>query len=92
MPQKAVDAVKGMAWESPRGPVSIDPESRHITQNIYLREVAKAEDGTYYNKEIQTFEKHAGSRARGRQIGLRKRSLSRFHQLRRRSLAGDRLD
>ncbi len=54
---KAVEAVKGMAWESPRGPVSIDPESRHITQNIYLREVAKAEDGTYYNKEIQTFAK-----------------------------------
>ncbi len=55
--QKAVDAVKGLAWESPRGPVSIDPESRHMTQNIYLREVAKAEDGTYYNKEIATFEK-----------------------------------
>jgi branched-chain amino acid transport system substrate-binding protein len=52
---KAVEAVKGMAWESPRGPVAIDAESRHITQNIYLREVAKAEDGTYYNKEIQTF-------------------------------------
>lgn len=55
--QKAVDAVKGLSWTSPRGPVSIDPESRHIIQNIYLREVAKAEDGSYYNKEIQTFEK-----------------------------------
>ena len=55
--QKAVDAVKGLAWESPRGPVQIDAESRHITQNIYLREVAKAADGTYYNKEIATFEK-----------------------------------
>lgn len=54
---KAVDAVKGMEWMSPRGPVSIDAETRHITQNIYLREVAKADDGTYYNKEIQTFEK-----------------------------------
>ena len=54
--QKAVDAVKGLAWTSPRGPVSIDPESRHLTQNIYLREVAKADDGTYYNKEVQTFE------------------------------------
>lgn len=53
---RAVEAVKGMAWESPRGPVSIDPESRHITQNIYLREVARAGDGTYYNKEIATFE------------------------------------
>jgi branched-chain amino acid transport system substrate-binding protein len=55
--QKAVDAVKGLSWVSPRGPVSIDPESRHITQNIYLREVMKADDGSYYNKEIQTFEK-----------------------------------
>ncbi|KQW54876.1 MULTISPECIES: ABC transporter substrate-binding protein [Ensifer] len=55
--QKAVDAVKGLSWTSPRGPVSIDPESRHITQNIYLREVTKADDGTYYNKEVQTFEK-----------------------------------
>jgi branched-chain amino acid transport system substrate-binding protein len=54
---KAVEAVKGLSWESPRGPVSIDPASRHITQNIYLREVAKADDGTYYNKEVQTFEK-----------------------------------
>lgn len=55
--QKAVDAVKGLSWTSPRGPVAIDPDSRHITQNIYLREVAKADDGTYYNKEVQTFEK-----------------------------------
>ncbi len=55
--QKAVDAVKGLSWVSPRGPVTIDPDSRHITQNIYLREVAKAADGTYINKEIQTFEK-----------------------------------
>lgn len=55
--EKAVEAVKGLEWMSPRGPVSIDPESRHMTQNIYLREVAKADDGTYYNKEIQTFEK-----------------------------------
>jgi len=53
----AVDAVKGLAWTSPRGPVEIDPETRHITQNIYLREVEKTADGTYINKEIQTFEK-----------------------------------
>ncbi len=55
--QKAVDAVKGLSWVSPRGPVTIDAESRHITQNIYLREVAKGDDGKYYNKEVQTFEK-----------------------------------
>jgi branched-chain amino acid transport system substrate-binding protein len=54
-PQTAVDAVKGMSWESPRGPVSIDPETRHITQNVYLREVAKEGD-TFLNKELRTFE------------------------------------
>ena len=54
---KAVEAVKGLSWTSPRGPVTIDPESRHITQNIYLREVAKDADGKYINKEVQTFEK-----------------------------------
>jgi branched-chain amino acid transport system substrate-binding protein len=53
-PDKAVAAVKGMEWESPRGPVSIDPETRHIRQNIYLRELVK-EDGKIFNKEIETF-------------------------------------
>jgi branched-chain amino acid transport system substrate-binding protein len=54
-PEKAIAAVKGMKWISPRGPVSIDPATRHITQNIYLREVAK-QDGKLINNEIQTFE------------------------------------
>lgn len=53
--EKAVEAVKGLAWESPRGPVRIDPETRHITQTIYLREVAKDESGRWINKEIQSF-------------------------------------
>jgi branched-chain amino acid transport system substrate-binding protein len=52
---KAVEAVKGLAWESPRGPVRIDPETRHITQTIYLREVAKDAKGNWINKEIQSF-------------------------------------
>ncbi|MBK4214615.1 ABC transporter substrate-binding protein [Paracoccus caeni] len=51
----AVESVKGLEWVSPRGPVSINPENRHITQNIYLREVAK-EGESWINKEIQTFE------------------------------------
>jgi branched-chain amino acid transport system substrate-binding protein len=55
--KKAVEAVKGLSWTSPRGPVTIDAESRHITENIYLREVTKDSSGKYYNKEIQTFEK-----------------------------------
>jgi len=54
-PDKALAAVKGMAWVSPRGPVSIDTDTRHITQNVYLREVEKQPDGKFINKELQTF-------------------------------------
>jgi branched-chain amino acid transport system substrate-binding protein len=53
-PAKAIDAVKGMKWISPRGPVSIDPATRHIRQNVYLRSVEKV-DGKLINKEDQTF-------------------------------------
>lgn len=51
-----VEAMKGQAWESPRGPVSIDPETRDIVQNVYLRRVERAADGELYNIEFQTFE------------------------------------
>ena len=50
-----VEAMKGMKWESPRGPISIDPETRDIVQNIYMRKVEKR-DGELYNIEFQTFE------------------------------------
>jgi len=52
----AIDAIRGAAWESPRGPVSIDPETRHITQNVYVRKVEKTEDGKYVNREFETIE------------------------------------
>jgi branched-chain amino acid transport system substrate-binding protein len=47
-------AMKGMAWESPRGPISIDPETRDIIQNVYMRKVEKV-DGELYNIEFETF-------------------------------------
>ena len=50
-----VAAMKGMAWESPRGPISIDPETRDIVQNIYIRKVEKV-DGELYNVEFATFD------------------------------------
>jgi branched-chain amino acid transport system substrate-binding protein len=50
-----IAAMKGMAWESPRGPISIDPETRDIVQNIYIRKVEKV-DGELYNVEFATFE------------------------------------
>src|ERR1700676_432088 len=52
---KLIAAMKGMKWESPRGPVSIDPETRDIVQNIYIRKVEKV-DGELYNVEFQTFD------------------------------------
>jgi branched-chain amino acid transport system substrate-binding protein len=48
-------AMKGMAWESPRGPISIDPQTRDIVQNIYIRKVEKV-DGQLYSVEFATFE------------------------------------
>jgi branched-chain amino acid transport system substrate-binding protein len=52
---KLIEAMKGMKWESPRGPISIDPETRDIVQNIYIRKVEKV-DGELYNVEFATFE------------------------------------
>jgi branched-chain amino acid transport system substrate-binding protein len=43
-----------MAWESPRGPISIDPQTRDIIQNIEIRRVEKR-DGELYNVEFETF-------------------------------------
>lgn len=50
---KLIAAMKGMAWESPRGPVTIDPETRDIIQNIYVRKTEK-KDGELYNVEFAT--------------------------------------
>src|SRR5689334_20814368 len=50
-----IAAMKGLAWESPRGPISIDPETRDIVQNIYIRKVEK-KNGELYNVEFATFD------------------------------------
>jgi branched-chain amino acid transport system substrate-binding protein len=53
--EAVVAAMKGMAWESPRGPISIDPETRDIIQDVYIRRVERL-NGELYNVE---FEKYA---------------------------------
>jgi branched-chain amino acid transport system substrate-binding protein len=50
-----IAAAKGMKWESPRGPVSIDPETRDIVQNVYIRRVEKV-GGELKNVEFDTVE------------------------------------
>lgn len=44
-------AMKGQSFESPRGPISIDPQTRDIVQNIYLRKVEKL-NGQLHNVEF----------------------------------------
>jgi branched-chain amino acid transport system substrate-binding protein len=40
-----VNAAKGMKWESPRGPISIDQDTRDIVNTIYVRRVEKTREG-----------------------------------------------
>lgn len=49
-----IAAAKGLSWESPRGPMKIDPETREPIQNIYIRKVEKVK-GELYNVEFATF-------------------------------------
>jgi branched-chain amino acid transport system substrate-binding protein len=39
-----IAAAKGMSWESPRGPIMIDPETRDVVQTVYIRRVEKVGD------------------------------------------------
>ena len=50
---KTMAALKGLKWESPRGPVELNPNTRDIIQNIYIRRTEKV-NGTLQNLEIET--------------------------------------
>lgn len=52
--EKLVEAMKNVEWESPRGPVKVDPETRDLIQNVYVRRAEKLPDGEIYNVEIAT--------------------------------------
>jgi branched-chain amino acid transport system substrate-binding protein len=53
-PDKAMEIIKHYRNpNSPRGPFAIDPETRDVVQNEYLREVRKV-GGVYANVEIET--------------------------------------
>ncbi len=53
---KLLAAMKGMSWMSVRGPVSIDPDTRDIIQNVYLRRVENVK-GVWSNVEFDKVEK-----------------------------------
>jgi branched-chain amino acid transport system substrate-binding protein len=49
-----VAAMKGMKWESPRGPMEIDPQTRDVVHNQYIRRVERV-DGQLSNVEFETY-------------------------------------
>jgi len=48
-----LEAMKGQVFESPRGPIFIDAQTRDIVQNVYVRRVEK-KDGQLWNMEFMT--------------------------------------
>jgi branched-chain amino acid transport system substrate-binding protein len=51
---KAIAAAKGLTIRSPRGSITIDPATRDVVQDVYVRKVQKI-DGKYYNVEFDKF-------------------------------------
>jgi branched-chain amino acid transport system substrate-binding protein len=49
--EKLLEAMKGQIFESPRGPVLIDAQTRDIVQDVYIRKVEK-QNGQLYNVEF----------------------------------------
>lgn len=52
---KVMAAMKGLAFESPRGPIEIDAETRDIIQTVYIRKVERV-DGELVNVEFDKFD------------------------------------
>jgi branched-chain amino acid transport system substrate-binding protein len=50
-----IAAAKGLAWESPRGPMSIDAETRDVVQTVYIRRVENV-NGNLVNVEFDKIE------------------------------------
>ncbi len=49
-----IAAAKGATWDSPRGPMSIDPETRDVIQTVYIRKIEKV-NGKLVNVTIASF-------------------------------------
>ena len=46
----------GWKFDSPQGPIMIDPQTRDIVMNEYISEVVKGNDGKLHQKVIGTIE------------------------------------
>lgn len=50
-PQKTIDNIRGLSFESPRGPLVIDSKTREVHENMYIRRT-ELRDGKFVNPEI----------------------------------------
>jgi branched-chain amino acid transport system substrate-binding protein len=53
-PDRTMQLVRGLKMESPRGPIMIDPKTRDIDQNIYIRRTER-KGGRMVNTELETY-------------------------------------
>ncbi len=53
-PDRTMQLLRGMSFESPRGPLEIGKESRDIVQTVYIRRTEKR-NGQYVNVEIASY-------------------------------------
>jgi branched-chain amino acid transport system substrate-binding protein len=56
---KTLATLSGLQLDSPRGPIQVDPKTRELIQNIYIRKVQRV-DGVLANVEFETFKQIPG--------------------------------
>ena len=65
---EAVKSLLGWTFDSPRGPIMIDPETRDIVMNEYLDEVVRGSDSRLHEKVIGETE-HVKDQCKALEIG-----------------------
>jgi branched-chain amino acid transport system substrate-binding protein len=66
--EAAVKSLLGWKYNSPRGPISIDPATRDVVMNEYLVEVVKGKDGKLHQKKLGEIE-HVKDPCKEQKIG-----------------------
>ena len=64
----AVKSLLGWKFDSPQGPIMIDPETRDIIMNEYLSEVVKGADGKLHEKKLGEID-HVKDECKAQAIG-----------------------
>jgi branched-chain amino acid transport system substrate-binding protein len=52
---RTIDALRGLTFESPRGSITIDAQTREVRESMYIRRAERTRDGRFVNAEIAAF-------------------------------------